>query len=241
MRTSDHRMSSSSLSEHLVASDPRALQNVAVGLRDYLTWHDDYDRPGSPLHLRLLVVQDLIAGVLDEAEPGPISVISLCAGQGRDLVGVARRHRRGGDLHGRLVEIDERNVEAARSAISDAGLPGLEVVMGDAGRMSSYLGATPAHLVLACGIFGNITDEDVHNTVELMPALCAPGAWVIWTRVPRNDDILVTIQGWFASAGFEPRALVVGEGNLFGVGAAEFCGTTDEARPDTRLFGDFFR
>jgi hypothetical protein len=169
--------------------------------RDYLAWHDDYERPGSALHLRLLVVQDLIAAALDEAEPGAIRVLSICAGQGRDLVTVA----------------------------------------GDAGRMDWYVGATPADVVLACGIFGNLTDEEVHTMVELMPALCAPGARVIWTRVPRSDGILVTIQDWFDDAGFEPRALIVGEGELFGVGAARFCGTPTPIDPDSRLFGDFFR
>src|SRR5260370_35112395 len=90
-------------------------------LRDYAAWHDDYDRPGSALHLRLLVVQDLIATALDEAPPGPVRVISMCAGQGRDLIGAARRHRRGRDLSGILVEADPRNVTAPRAAIGQAG------------------------------------------------------------------------------------------------------------------------
>jgi hypothetical protein len=69
----------------------------AMTLRDYVAWHDEYDRAGSPLHLRLLVVQDLIAAALDELPSGRIRVISMCAGQGRDLIGVARRpHRTAG-------------------------------------------------------------------------------------------------------------------------------------------------
>ena len=212
----------------------------AQEMRDYLAWHDDYDRPGSRLHLRLLVVQDLIAAALDEAGPGAIRVVSMCAGQGRDLITVARRHRRGDDLVGRLVELDRRNVAAARAAISDAGIGGLEVVEGDAGRSDSYIGATPADLVLACGIFGNVTDDDIKTTVEFMPALCAPGAWVIWTRGPRDDGMLESIQDWFTAARFQPRALVIGAGNLFGVGAAQFRGTPATAHPGVRLF-DFFR
>jgi hypothetical protein len=211
-----------------------------MAMRDYVAWHDDYDHPGSPLHLRLLVVEDLIAAVLDEREPGPIRVISMCAGQGRDLVTVARRHRRGDDLVGRLVEIDPHNVDTARSAISEAGIGGLEVVEGDAGRSDAYIGAAPADLVLACGIFGNITDVDVKTTAEFIPRLCAPDAWVIWTRAPRDDGILHKIQDWFTGAGFEPKALVVGEGNLFGVGAARFRGSPATVDPGVRLF-DFFR
>lgn len=212
-----------------------------AGMRDYLAWHDDYDRPGSALHLRLLVVQDLIASVLDQRGPGPIRVISMCAGQGRDLVTATRRHHRRADVVGRLVELDARNVVLARAAIGEAGLEGLEVVEADAGRSDAYLGAAPADLVLACGIFGNIPDAEVRRTVEYMPALCAPDAWVVWTRAPRDDDILTTIRDWFASVGFDSQTLIVGEGNLFGAGAARFRGAATPLRAGTRIFGDFFR
>src|SRR5262245_47237861 len=130
-------------------------------MRDYQAWHDAYDQPGSRLHLRLLVVQDLIAAALDEAPPGPVRVISMCAGppepvrgigrgggKGRDVLTVARRHRRGGDLVGRLVELDPTNVAAARAAAAAAGTSGIEVVEADAGRSDAYLGAAPADLVL---------------------------------------------------------------------------------------------
>lgn len=207
-----------------------------MALRDYAAWHDEYDRPGSPLHLRLLVVQDLIACALDELPPGPVRVISMCAGQGRDLIGVARRHRRGRDLAGILVEADPRNAAAARRAIGQAGLGGLAVVEGDAGQSGVYAGAAPADLVVACGIFGNVSDEDIRRTVGFLPALCAPGAWVIWTRHPRPDGIVPAIQGWFGEAGFRPRALVVPDGDLFGVGAARLAAPPRPFRPGQPLF-----
>jgi hypothetical protein len=205
-------------------------------MRDYQAWHDDYDRPGSTLHLRLLVVQDLIAGVLDEAPPGPVRMVSMCAGQGRDVLTVARRHRRGGDLGGRLVELDPVNVAAARATIAAAGLTGIEVVEGDAGSSDAYLGAAPADLVLACGIFGNVSDEDIRTTVGFLPALCAPGATVLWTRAQREDGIVPTIQDWFTATGFEPRALVTPPRVPFGVGAARFTGTPAPLRPGVHLF-----
>jgi hypothetical protein len=211
-----------------------------VDVRDYLAWHDDYERPGSRLHLRLLVVQDLIATALDGFPDGTIRVISICAGQGRDILSVARRHRRGGDLVGRLVELDPRNVTAARAALVVAACVGLEVIEADAGYSDAYLGAAPADLVLACGIFGNIPDADVKTTVEFLPALCAPGAQVIWTRAPRGDDILERIPSWFDSAGFRSEPVVVGEGGLFGVGAAQFAGHTRDLESGVRLF-EFFR
>ena len=213
---------------------------MAVELRDYLAWHEDYDRLGSSLHLRLLLVQEFVATALDEAKPGPIRVISMCAGQGHDVVTVARRHRRGAEVVGRLVEIDPRNVDLARAAIAHVGLTGLEVLEADAADSDAYVGAAPADVVLACGIFGNITDDEVERTIRFLPALCAPGAWVIWTRAPRGDDILERIDGWLVDAGFESRAVVVGTGEIFGAGAAQYRGETRRLEPGLHLF-DFFR
>jgi hypothetical protein len=207
-----------------------------MALPDYVAWHEAYDQPGSGLHLRLLVVRDLIAAALDEAPPGPVRVISMCAGQGRDVIGVASRHRRGRDLIGLLVEADPRNAATARAAIERAGLDGLSVEQGDAGHSVAYRRAIPADLLLACGIFGNVTDEDVRRTVGFLPALCAPGARVVWTRGPRGDGILATIQDWFTEAGFRPEALIVPEGDLFGVGAARLATPPPPYSPDRELF-----
>jgi hypothetical protein len=205
-------------------------------VRDYVAWHDHYDDPGSSLSLRLLVVQDQIASALDELPPGPVRFVSLCAGQGRDVLTVARRHRRGADLQGRLVEAAPENVAAARATIERHALEGIEVVEADAGQSDVYDGAVPADLVVACGVFGNIPDDDVRATIEQLPMLCAPGARVVWTRHPREDGIVTMIEAWFAKAGYEPLALVVPRGDLFGVGAARFTGTPEPWRAGVRFF-----
>jgi hypothetical protein len=48
-------------------------------------------------------------------------------------------------------------------------------------------------------------------------------------------------QAWFTDAGFEPTALVVGEGGLFGVAAARLRGQPQELQPGVQLLGAFFR
>jgi hypothetical protein len=63
--------------------------------RDWYTWHHDYDDPGSALARRLAAVQDQIRVALDQAEPGLLRAISVCAGQGRDLIGALAGHPRG--------------------------------------------------------------------------------------------------------------------------------------------------
>ena len=187
-------------------------------LRDYLDWHDDYERPGTPLYERLQVVIRLLRRAFDELSPGPVRVVSLCAGQGADIIGAAAGHPRARDLVGRLVELDPRNAAAARARIEEQGLD-LEVVEGDAARADLYEGAVPADLVVACGIFGNISDADIERTVRFLPSLCAPGAWVIWTRHPRDRALFDRLQGWLVEAGVAPVELVVDDGGAWGVGA----------------------
>jgi hypothetical protein len=71
------------------------------------------------------------------------------------------------------VELDPRNATAAAQAARAAGLSQLEVVTGDAALTDNYQGVAPAEIVLACGLFGNITDPDVERTIAAMPQLCA--------------------------------------------------------------------
>ena len=209
-------------------------------LRDYVAWHDDYERRGSRLHLRLLVVRDLLAAAFDELPDGPLRVISMCAGQGHDVVTVARQHRRGSAVVGRLVEKDPHNAAVARAAIASAGLRGLEVVEGDAGTSDAYAGACPADVVLLCGVLGNISDREIEDTLRFLARLCAPGARVGWTRNPRPPGIIDKIEGWLVEAGFEPQQLVVPDTPRFAVGTARLVAPPQPFQAGVRLF-DFRR
>ena len=147
--------------------------------RDWVEWHRDYDDPGSLLSRRGERVQGHLRAELERAPAGDVRLISLCAGQGRDVIGVLTGHPRRHDVRARLVELDERNVALARQAAQAAGLPGVEVLQADAGITDACAGAVPAQVVVACGIFGNITDSDIRATVAALPGLCAPGALVL--------------------------------------------------------------
>ena len=204
-------------------------------LRDYVRWHDEYDQPGSPLHRRLQVVIRMVRDALDEVPPGPVRVVSLCAGQGADLLGAAQAHRRARDLTGRLVELDRHNVEQARAGVAALGLD-LEVVEGDASTSDAYLGAVPADLVLACGIFGNISDADVERTVRFLPSLGVPGARVIWTRHPRDAELFERLQGWLRDAGLEPIELEVDPEERWGVGSVRLVVDPPPFEPGQHLF-----
>ena len=174
---------------------------------DWAAWHESYDDPESVLAGRLAAVQATIRAALDRAPPGPLRALSMCAGQGRDLLGVLATHPRRGDVRARLVELDPRNAAGAEERARQAGLTGIEVVRGDAGLMRHYRDVAPADLVLACGVFGNLTDANVLRTVEACAQLCREGGTVVWTRHRRPPDLVPVIADWFSARGFEQMHL----------------------------------
>lgn len=199
---------------------------------DWRTWHDEYDLPDSWMARRLRVVQQHIRTALDGSPPGPLRVVSLCAGQGRDLLGVLADHPRRDDVLARLVELDARNTSAAEEHA--AGLS-VEVVTGDAARTDHYLGMVPADLVLVCGVFGNITDDDIRRTVGFCTQLCRTGGTVVWTRHREAPDLVPTICEWFEDLGFERQWLSDPDAG-FGVGVHRFTGRPRPLGLGVRMF-----
>jgi SAM-dependent methyltransferase len=209
---------------------------VAPEQRDWVAWHTPYDEPGSNLERRLRWVQRRIRQVLDEAKIGPIRVLSLCAGQGRDLLEVLADHPRRHDVTGLLVELDERNVAEARAHAEAAGLAGIDVVQADASSTSAFAEAVPADLLLVCGVYGNISDADIAKTVRHLPELCAPGALTIWTRHRGDPDLTPAIRQWYVDAGFEELTFDTDEGFLFGVGTFRLTAPPLPYSPGVHLF-----
>jgi hypothetical protein len=208
---------------------------MAAGPEDWASWHDRYDKPGSMLSQRLTLVQEQIRLALDAAPSGPVRAISMCAGQGRDLIGVLEDHPRRSSVTGRLVELDPRNAASARSRAATAGLSQIDVLTGDAALVANYADYVPADLVLVCGVFGNISLADVARTAGFCTQLCATGGTVIWTRARRNSDRVPLICEWFEARGFE-RLWVSDPEFPFGVAAHRFTGTPAPVDTDATMF-----
>jgi len=199
-------------------------------------WHSDYEDPRSSLSRRLEVVERRVRAAIDAAPAGPIRLISMCAGQGRDVIAALTGHSRCGDVAARLVELDPDLVKQARSRAADAGLLNVEVAEGDASLTAAYGGAAPAHVVLVCGVFGNITHADIHRTIVELPHLCVTGATVVWTRHRLPPDATPAIRAWLGEAGFEEIAFDTGNGALFGVGTHRYVGPPAQYRADRQMF-----
>jgi hypothetical protein len=203
----------------------------------WAAWHRDYDEPGSPHARRLAEVQARVSDALAACPPGPIRILSLCAGEGRDLLGVLPDHPRRDDVRARLIELDPANVTVAREHA--AAFASVEVVCGDAGDTSSYVGAVPADIVMVCGVFGNISDADIHATIAALPGVCRSGGYVLWTRHRREPDATEWIRRSFIEAGFDELSFFAPDDLVISVGVNHFVGeprTLDAAR---RIF-DFF-
>jgi hypothetical protein len=204
----------------------------------WIEWHRGYDVEDGPLARRLAIVQRQVerAIVARRRDQRPIRILSLCSGDGRDLIGPVARTAAGRRVQGRLIELDEHLAGDARTAITSAGLGGLEVRQGDAGITSAYAGAVPADLLLVCGVFGNISDADIERTVRALPTLCAEGATVIWTRHRREPDRTPAIRRWFRAAGFRHRGFFQVADSPSSVGVERFVGTPEPFRDAERLF-----
>jgi hypothetical protein len=199
-------------------------------------WHESYDDPGSSLSRRLAVVRRRLSEALTGAPAGPIRLVSMCAGQGRDVIPVLVGHPRGRDVTARLVEINADLVATARGMAEGYELAGLEIIEGDASTTTVYAGAVPADIVMVCGVFGNVTDDDIRQTIFEVPHLSAPGATVIWTRHRRTPDRTPTIRSWFTEAGFEELAFDTVDSGDHAVGTNRLTRRPESFRPNRRMF-----
>ena len=175
-------------------------------MKDWVAWHRAYDDATSSLSIRLERVSWHLARALDEAQPGPVRLVSLCAGQGLDVLGVLPGHSRRRDVSALLVEADPLNAEVAKVGAATAGLDSVRVRQADAGIVTNFADALPADVLLLCGIFGNLSVADIRSTVDAAASLCADGATVIWTRHRRPPDLTVQVRDWFAANGFDEVA-----------------------------------
>jgi hypothetical protein len=183
----------------LSAIPPREVWQHQHPMRDYERWHDQYDDPSSALSWRLGIVRAAIEADLDRRD-GPVRVLSVCSGDGRDLLGVLAERSDADRVAATLLELHPAIAQRAQDAA--AAFPGVEVRTVDAGDVSSYLGAVPADLVLLVGVLGNLSPADLRGTIAAAPQFCAPGATLLWTRGLSGDASNDAVRRAFAEAGF---------------------------------------
>jgi hypothetical protein len=162
--------------------------------KDWYEWHDLY-KTEPRLQQRLEIVREFIAYSLNASSDGAIRIVSVCAGDGRDLLGTLENHPRRNDVSARLVELNPQLVERGRATIESLSLAKqIEFINGDAAIASNYVGAVPADIVIVCGVFGNLTEGELNRLLDNLSFLSKPGAFVIWTRghsngIPYSENV----------------------------------------------------
>jgi hypothetical protein len=188
--------------------------------RDWVGWHEGYDVPESSLARRLTVVRHYLREALASTAP-PLRLTSICAGDGRDVLPVLASHDGGREVRAVLIELSPTLSARARSTAAALDLPAVEVLTADAGATATYATIEPADILLACGVFGNVSHEDMCRTVAALPALTKPGGTVIWTRGRRDEaDPSGEVRARFRAEGFGELAFCAPEDARFRVGVS---------------------
>lgn len=212
---------------------------MPTGTRDYQAWHAGYDDPGSALSWRLRTVQAWVSRALDE-HAGQVQVLSLCAGDGRDVIEVLAARPDRERVRATLLELHPGIADRARSAVAAAGLgEQVEVRSVDAGKSDAFAGLAPADVVLLVGVLGNIGEEDLPTTIAACPQLCTPGATLIWSRGRGAEvgDRDTEVRAWFTAAGFEELDhAALEDGSRPALGAVRYDGPPRPVVPGRRWF-----
>ncbi len=203
----------------------------------WVEWHRQYDDPESPRSRRLAAVQQQLRDAIDHAPKGRIRLISMCAGQGRDVIGVLADHPRSGEVDALLVELNPELVADAQSLADAANLSNVKIVTGDAALTNSYAEAVPAEIIMVCGVFGRPSDEDIKQIITELPHLGTQGAVAIWTKEGVGMvDRRPLVRSFFTEVGFEEITYYTEEGTTFGVGSNRWNGAPLPFRPDRQMF-----
>ncbi len=180
---------------------------------DWVAWHRAYDSPDSSLSRRVAIVRQRLAEVLATTTTAS-TVLSLCAGDGRDVLGVDLGAR---SVHAVLVELD---AELARRAEARAAAsPWVEVRCGDAADVATFIDVLPVEVLMMCGIFGNVDPRAVGGIIDRAAGLLRPGGTLIWTRGGGKPDRRPEVRSAFIEHGFDELAFD-GAPEPFGVGVS---------------------
>lgn len=205
-------------------------------MKDWHAWHKHYDEPDSALAHRLQIVRGAISDSLPTKVENRYQIIDICAGDGRDLLPVLANYPNALLVHSLLVEIDKNLLGAASSLAVSENVPNITPKLTDASVSLVYEAVIPADLILLCGVLGNISEEDVENTISNLAMFCKAGTKVIWTRNRRAPDATPKIRKLFVNNGFVENAFIAPEHNTYAVGVSEFKATPKQFDKNIKLF-----
>jgi hypothetical protein len=200
-------------------------------------WPDKaYQREG--YQQRLQAVQEHLAECLDDAPAGPVRILSMCAGDGRDVIGAVRAHRRRKDVAAWLVELNSQSVELGKGYSVNAGLErSLKFINADATVYETYKSIGAADIVLVCGVWGHVPANEKTLLVKAVSTLCKPGGAVIWTRGTSKGIARVReIEALFAGSWWNKGRVTYTPDATWAIATYRYRGPAHELPGDGQIF-----
>lgn len=159
-------------------------------MTDWNLWLRRYDNPNSAHNRRLKTVQRLLTKQLERLAPAPVQILSICAGDGRDLLQILDGRADAGRVGATLIELEPGLCALARQEIARQNLSNIEVREADAGLSDTYVGLPRADVVILVGVFGNMVDADARALIDFLHSVCRRQARVIWSlrQQPRRGE-----------------------------------------------------
>ena len=206
-------------------------------MSEWVDWHEGY-APGSPLsHASRGGAAPDPSERSTRAPPGPIHVISMCAGDGRDLLGVLPDTSPQPRTFARCWWNSTPTLRNAPRERAAEVSPTIEVVTGDASN-DQQLMRVPSRPTSCSRAASSATSPTTTFTTRWL--ICRrsahPNATVIWTRGTFAPDLTPTIRVWFMEAGFTELDFVAIPDTTVGVGANRLTSPPHPFEPDVRLF-----
>jgi hypothetical protein len=206
---------------------------------DWVAWHERY-KTNRGLKARLRAVCGQIENCLNACPPGQIRVVSVCCGDGRDLLTGLIDHPREKDVVAYLIDSERSLIEAGQDSANISGIGDqLHFIVADATLASSYKGMVPADLVLVCGVFGHVVKEDLPKLIQSLGYMCKTGGYVIWTRHAKawdGESHVPLINQLFEQARFEQISFSVTEEGASCIGTNRFLGQPADLGSEDTLF-----
>lgn len=202
-------------------------------------WHKHYDH-SSLLQARLQIVRGQISLAFNECDPGLIQAVSICAGDGRDLIHTTSNHPRRNDVRAFLIDKNEQSIARGKLAAEQVGLSQqFHFLKADARLSRSYIGIVPANIIILVGVLGHVRHKEIVRLVQNVPMLCKAGGWLIWAKklkIHTNHNQVLSVRNLLQRSAFKEVQYEETGLDGFAVSRAQFIGPTTPLDPARRLF-----
>jgi hypothetical protein len=219
------------------APEGAAKPDGILQIDNWSTWHDEYENEDSELNARKRAVQAQVAAIATQCPPGPVTVVSICGGQGREVIGALADHPRRADVRGRIVELDEKNSAFARAWAKKAGLDKLEVVTGDASLSTAYAGLPPVDVVVVSGVVGHLCHPERVQLITFLHQIVRTGGYAVNTFYRGREGELQQLRDAFSAHQFEEESFETLAGKFqFTIARNRYLGQPKPFEPGVKVF-----